>query len=437
MTPRWTARILAILAAACLPAIACAIDVSLKYDKCPSSSGRGYHPHYRKILEKSVDRPPGDWKLPELKSKIPVYSLAPLAGKERLFVLDRKDREGAFYDILYFDANGNRDLTDDPPIEAPNTADSELPRNSVGFPTVDLTFSVGGKQVPYAFRAGASFRQREGGDLTREAILSRDFTFYLSSYSWLYGEFELEGQAFKVLLGDGNVNGLYGEVPSGKQGEPSGDRLFITSADTIASGDSNIFGDLLSLKDRTYKLRVDNEKMEMSVEPAGGELYTVDLAMEVDKLSIFGEDGSHGIVVCQTGKQIRVPPGRYRLGSYSATRKDAEGDVWTTSASGTELSPSIPIGPGGVKVFPFGEPYVSRATVISDPTPAEGVARPASLDFRIEGAAYEQVQDLRRVSGDKTTIPLSQSRNYRPKEPTYKVMTATGETVAEGAFSYG
>ena len=104
---------LAAAGALSLAAPARSLEVPLEYEREVSSI----------FLLKSAEAPPGEWKLPELKSETPVYLLAHLPGKRRLLVLDRRTGAETFFSRLYYDANGNRDLTDDPAFDA-NTAGS-------------------------------------------------------------------------------------------------------------------------------------------------------------------------------------------------------------------------------------------------------------------------------------------------------------------------
>jgi hypothetical protein len=221
--------------------------------------------------------------------------------------------------------------------------------------------------------------------------------------------------------------------------EPVGDRFFLTAEERLSSIDYCFFGDVLLLGGKSFRVRVDLPEMKANIETAGADLVPVELPMDVERLSLYAEDGSRGVMMFKGEKQAQLPPGRYRLAAYKGLRKDAEGDLWSVAARGTGLGPAFVVAPGTRNVLEFGEPFVARAEVpdaARETIRADG-AGSVPLAFRIEGAAYEVVEEVRRVSGDKTTIPLSSTRNYMPLEPTYRIEKATGETVAEGSFKYG
>ena len=84
----------------------------------------------------------------------PLYGVAKLGSKRYGFVLDNKDEKSKGYDRLYFDLNGNGDLTDDKPIDALPSKDrtsSSATFDQSDFPRVDLTIDVDGKKLAYSF----------------------------------------------------------------------------------------------------------------------------------------------------------------------------------------------------------------------------------------------------------------------------------------------
>jgi hypothetical protein len=191
-------------------AAAMAVDVPLRYGQCPSPGG-GFHPHDRRVVETTTVRPAGDWKLPALKAKPAVYALTKLGETERLFILDRKDAEDTAYNRIWFDANGNRDLTDDPVLDLAPPDDQG---NGGGFPVVKLDFKMGGKDVPYAFRVQPM--QSAPARMGQERTTSDDSgipTLYLMTMSWFQGEFDLDGKRYQLLLADSDVDGRFDTPP--------------------------------------------------------------------------------------------------------------------------------------------------------------------------------------------------------------------------------
>ncbi len=136
----------------------------------------------------------------------------------------------------------------------------------------------------------------------------------------------------------------------------------------------------------------------------------------------------------QPGKKIKVPAGKYRLYNYQVFKKDKQGDLWRLNASATNESPFVTVDGRGKPTIQFGEPFKPLVEVRM-----RGKTSRASIGFDIEGKGMEFITDLSHISGDQTQIALSEEEDlgHRPKEPTYKVVKADGEVVAQGSFEYG
>ena len=87
----------------------------------------------------------------------PIRGVVKLGSKKYGFVLDHKNEKSQQYDRLYFDLNGDGDLTGAKPIDA---ARPPLPRGRAApvgiytnaeFPRVDLSLDVDGKKLDYSF----------------------------------------------------------------------------------------------------------------------------------------------------------------------------------------------------------------------------------------------------------------------------------------------
>ncbi len=439
--------ITAILVASCfiVTATTAAIEIPLKYGRCPAPDREGYHPHDSRLLDKALQAPAGEWKLPKLNSKMSIYSETDMAGKKRLFLFDCKESGYGFYDRVYFDANGNRDLTDDPIIEADNSNfDLNSANGMVRFPKVDSTLTAGGKEFPYSFYIYVRYTGRTStGELTKKDIQDDGFSIGLGTNCWYEGEFDLDGQHFQLVLADSNANGKFDDVPTIPKpctmNRPDGDRLFLTSEEKLSYNEYTFFGNLLQIKEKLYSVSHNPSENKLILKPAKREGFVpVELSMEVERLSIYTDDGSQGIMMCKPSGKLEVPPGNYRVAYYQAVRKDEEGDVWSTCAAGTKDSPLVNIGKNGGDLK-FGEPYVAYASIPEEAYRNfnENENSEVPIEFRLEGSAGELVEDLRRISGENTKIPLSESRNYRSKEPSYKIVKSSGELVAEGTFRYG
>jgi hypothetical protein len=89
-----------------------AIDVPLKYQKHPAES-EDFYPYGSNGFKVTLKKPSGDWTFPAFVSGKALYTLVKIGDAERLCVLDKQKEDAEFYNRIYFDSNGNNDLTDD------------------------------------------------------------------------------------------------------------------------------------------------------------------------------------------------------------------------------------------------------------------------------------------------------------------------------------
>ena len=261
---------LTLLVALCVAAGAFALDVPLKYERYADSPGRGYRPHARAGVRALVDRPPGDWKLPDLVSDIPVYGLVGLVDAERLIVLDRQEKSDAFFNRVYFDANGNRDLTDDKPIDSQDSAGGGN-SSFAHFKPVDFKTTLDGKQIPYSLRISCYFwTDGNQKDVTRE-VLERQCRLMVDVNCAYRGQFSLDGTTHHVWLADANGNARFDDgvtvssagnrmVGSVAEAQPvsyQADHVYLSTTKGIDYYDSMALGKWLSLGGRLYEVIID------------------------------------------------------------------------------------------------------------------------------------------------------------------------------------
>jgi len=433
----------------CMTTAAFALDVTLKYER-HSDEGESFRPFSFAQVQPTIERPADDWNLPELRSKTPLYAFAELGDKERLVILDRQNADDFFFNRLYFDANGNRDLTDDPVIEG--TFDGEEGEYChTSFQSVDIMIELEGKLVPYSFRPDVFYTYfgdygRPDKQLAKEHI-DENLRFVLFSNCSYSGEVELEGRTYHVVLGDGNVNGRFNDklsvfrVVETDECSPqlgAADHFYLTSGKEIGVYDALLYGNLLYVETTLFEIKISTAEGKMTLTPVTENLAPLKLAMAPERIGIYTEDGTNCVMMYRPGTQVVIPQGTYRLLHYTVLRKDAQGDEWLLVAQATERSPSVTVGRGSSVVFNFGEPYVP---VVEVPEAArQGVREGATqvrVAFTVEGAGKERLGELSRVSGSRTRIPLSEENPNRPKEPAYKIVQPDGQIVAQGSFEYG
>ena len=150
----------------------------------------------------------------------PFRGVVNLGGRQFAFALDATGPKAAGYDKLYFDLNGNGDLTDDRPERAIEVTQPGPKMSQSQFPPVTVTLDTGGEPMEYAFLL--SVLCNEAGDNSYATV---------SLYSAVAREgYMIQGKRrLKVLLVDRNSNGRFDDVVSLQPGGnvTEGDLLLI------------------------------------------------------------------------------------------------------------------------------------------------------------------------------------------------------------------
>jgi len=426
------------------------LEVPLTYQRHPDDT-ETFRPGGSATLGKSLDRPAGTWKLPELNSKQPIYAFAELGEKKRLLVLDRQNADDFFYSRLYFDSNGNGDLTDDTVVNGTFTVENdEFCRAQ--FPAIDTTVDLDGESHSYSFRTDVFYfyfgdEGKPDTELRQEHIQQNLNLVVVANCSYV-GEFELDGQRYRVALGDANVNGRFNDRFSVRQAAGSmggcspvifqGDHFLLGSNEKLDVYATQPCGDKLLVNATLFDMNINTNESRLVLKPVTENLVALRLAMATDRITLYTEDGSCCVMMYRPGTEVIVPRGSYRFLNYTVRRKDEQGDEWLLAAQATTESPSVTVDGRGDALLKFGEPYVptvgvpewSRQAVI------EGLTQ-IPLMFIVTGQGKEVLAELTRISGTRTRIPLSEENRNRPKEPTYIIARADGEIVTQGSFEYG
>jgi hypothetical protein len=444
--PSWI-PVVSLLASSMAP-VAAQVEIPLTFQRYTDEEEGEEEPDFafQGTLEmESLAAPPaGSWTLPELAGSRPVFALAELGGIERLLIYHRKSPDSPFFDRLYLDANGNRDLTDDPVIET--TERARFP-GSFASPPIDITLTIDGHPVPYRFGATAFYESFDPDFNVGEEFLVEELALTLVSGCAYSGRFTLDGRDFRLLLGDGLLNGRFGDLaayPDHGETNPhraifsEGDAFFLTDEKVIREHHQHLLGNQLFLGGRLFDLQWDLAASRLILLPVTGPLAEVEPGEETEWMSLASEDGARRVMLHRPGLEVKVQPGKYRLADYQVLRKDEQGDVWFLAAAASPRTPIIACTTGKGGSFAFGEPYVVHVTVA--PGVYEEFKRKTpdqiALEFVIAGSADEVVSDLKRISGTRTKIPLDPTETF-PREPRFRVFKPTGEEVASGQFEYG
>ncbi|MCP4643958.1 MAG: hypothetical protein GY851_26180, partial [bacterium] len=322
---------------------ASALDIPLTYEKY-SDSRRDFRPMGRVMIKCQAGAPQGDWKLPELVSKQPVYGTYGLAGQKLMMLLDQQKASDPFFNRIYFDANNNRDLTDDAVIDG--TVQSHGGNYYYSqFGACDVTLKVGDAALPFSFMPALNFMvPNPQGEAMSADNLAKYLTVYITTNCMYTGVVDLDGQHLQLMLGDANANGVFGDIAelpavSAQQPNmyrvPSGDQLYISATKKLEYYDFLPLGQYLSVGGRLYAVSVDIAGGKMVLSEPEGTLVSAKLSMEADHLVLCSATSDTCIMLYQPGTQITVPAGSYIPAKYRALRNDEQGDLWGLVAYGT------------------------------------------------------------------------------------------------------
>jgi len=336
------------------------------------------------------------------------------------------------YTHLYFDSNGNGDLTDDKAVEADNTSSSYS-----YFPRVDVTLDVDGTQVEYAFYM-RTYSSSSGSGYA-----------YLYGGAYRQGEITLNGEKKRIVLVDANSNARYNDSMS-----TAGDVIFI-DPDPSKGGYAYLSGVTMNDAEQPVGklVNIDGRFYDMELTPAGDKLTLTPSSVPVGYVSnptkglralMHGDQGILKVSANESGKSP-LPVGDWRLLSYTIDgtvtpeAKEEESSLLNTlsaalvqsnssvprwsyiSARASSDSAAVNVREGETVDLPIGPPY--KPIVKVSRTSGSSGNRVAYLRLSLVGAGGELVSNI-VVNGS------------RPKEPEFTI-TSAEKKVAQGKFRYG
>lgn len=436
-----------------------AVEIPLTYKRAPETGtdDEQLASYGSRFLDESQALPKGDWKLPAFQSKTPFRYLLKFGDRDHLLVVDANSPEDKQYSTLYFDANANHDLTDEPAVQGKVESDDIFV--TITFPAIDFSIVSEGKEFPYSFRPQMECLEPRGisGFVFKVAgrlaggISDAMRWVDISSISYYEGEWEIDGRKVRIELLDGNVNGRYddfrAESPPGAASDVEylGGELdqlrFVFEGDPRCQIEVSP-NDTLAIGGQIFGLKVDLAAGKLIAEPLSGDVARLKLAVAPTSLVLSENDSGKTITALFPSESVAVPPGKYRLRSYSLTRKDEAGCQWRLDAEGSKKALLVDAVKDAETALSFGEPFVAQ--VYAELEKRSGGLFAAlfgideqRLEFALEGVAKETVSQVTKVPEEKTATPMSARRPSMPKEPTYKITKADGEVVAQGSFEYG
>ncbi|MBE7558352.1 hypothetical protein HS125_05190 [bacterium] len=393
------------------------------------------------------------------------------------YIFDSTDLAESGFHRLYFDRNGDGDLSDETPLEAipvrrgvsgplarpvttgarvaPTTAaparfvpSPAYNYTSANFPPLDMQVRSGGKTLDYrvwpyvyaTFTSGDDAQLRSGG-----------VTFRPGGYR--KGQVELGGRRMMVVLVDSNGNGAFndplvfqamGADAAGRVRPVFGDALVVAEEDSLAAMRTTLLG----LRDGlhvTPLYRVGETLYDLSVSPSGEAVTLAPSRVATGRVRcpgksfsgvLFSELGFVNLVAVE-GEAVEVPAGEWKLYQYTldmATQEAAGGatvpvagtrNYTRVSAVGTRESPPVKVERGRTTTLPYGGPY--KTVVHAAPGSAPKDAPPgdyAQLSLSLVGKGGEVLTGL-YLNG------------RRPAAPTFVVADSRGKKIDAGAFQFG
>ena len=379
-------------------------------------------------------------KEPQYKSEHQFHEVAKFGSDHYPFVFDAANLESDGFDLLYFDANRNGDLTDDPVIKA--LPKSSRSRGLREFPRVDITVNADGRKVDYAFFITASHSSYSG----RET----DYYDYASLYAAAYRQTDLvlDGKSHRIVLVDFNSNGRFDDEfrvdPNARYAD---DRVYARSGDVVlVDPDSSVRTQLgygvTQRKERhpvSKLICINNRFYELTVPPAGDKISLTPLETPLGAVTnpngpyeaLLYNDKGVVKIVGEKSKPVPLPAGDWQLVRYTinrTSRKSILNVLFNTepgptfvSATATTKYPIVELSDGKTTGLPFGPPYkptvkAFRMRANSDQT--------ASLELQIKGSAGELCTDM-EINGS------------RPGKPSFEIKTPKGKVIKRNKFKFG
>lgn len=326
------------------------------------------------FLQPIPGQPPGI-KLPPLESQRPLFLewKTPMVPAGRIWMAFGQSNPKGGYDRLYFDANADGDLTNDPVCQ-PYRRDSQ----TVCFGPVKAVFAA--PDGPITYHLNMELRTYSG----RTDCL-------LSPACWYEGQVTVGGVKKRCVLVDHNVNGAFNDKSPDYS---KSDRIRFGEQTTTEGG---AVGDYVEVDGKLYKVEIARDGACLSLAPAPDVPYgTVRLADNLASICVSGANGS--FVRKPENGRIKLPVGEYRVQTWTAERKDDAGAKWEMRAM------VLPDGAGSLVVaqdkeanLPFGEPIYSR------------------LQANKNDAAYVFEQRLEGRQGERVTLTRNGAQPPAPK----------------------
>jgi hypothetical protein len=259
--------------------------------------GRGY-----RYLDLTTNPPP-DLKLPKLNGQAYfAHWTTPMDPAGRWLCLDRTKKSG-LYDRLYFDSTGNGRLDDKTAVTTTRTDQYQA-----YFDPVRLVFK--GEDGPVTYHLIFRFMKFEGSEPNLLA----------ASGGYYSGKVDMGGKKRKLDLVDADVNGTFNDVSDLAR---ECDRVIIEGE----KGGEKYLGKLIEAGGQFYQIEAAQDgafvKLQKAEALSFGKVRVPDV---ISNLVVFGRTGEFERQPVKG--EFTLPEGKYRVLSWTTSRKDAKGAKW-------------------------------------------------------------------------------------------------------------
>jgi hypothetical protein len=360
-------------------------------------------------------------KEPRYNAPLPFRGVARLGARRYGFALDTTRPQAAGYNRLYFDLNGNGDLTDDKPISAATVTFPTPGMVQSQFPRVDLDLDVDGRPYEYSFLLSAICRKTPGDAYA---------TASLYAAAVREGSITQGSKRTKLLLLDHNSNGRFNDIISfslasgGAAAE--GDLLLVNpnpknklSADATMGSDRNFVSKTVCLGKNFYRMEITPAGDSLKLTPTELSLGSVTNPSPAYRAVVFSEDYGTLMIGGTKGQKIPLPESTWKVVNYTIDASGFAGGKGTAVAAKFGRNPPpVSVTKDQTATLPFGAPFHAVVTAHRD---KKGKV---ALSLAIAGVAGEHCTNF-YVNGS------------RPPRPRFLIKDADGKIVHQGSFEYG
>jgi hypothetical protein len=367
----------------------------------------------------------------------PLRAVLTLAGNKYAFAVDRKSKKSVGYDRLYFDLNGNGDLTDDAPIDAPDADKTAKPEKSndgwvsIGraFPRVDFKIRAKDREWDYSLLFIANTNTR-----------GKDENLWVEMRPAAYreGEITLQGKKRQIALVDWNMSGRF-DVPITFASDGKGDEVFLGQYGTEILFDKSVPIDKHLPIQYMSEHRQFLAKMnalggtfyKISITPGGEELTCTPVALPMGKivlpripcnLWLINEQGLAALDL-QKDTPVDLPAGNWRLLYCTFWQHRKEADA-------TPQSPTL------IHLGASGDTASEPITVIADQTTTLRIGPPFVPTLKVERRGEHALLnlDIRGLGNEKVDSHILGIKQAKQR---LKITDPEGKVVEQGDFEYG